>query len=57
MSTQKQTLSPSALTVDAKTSLIERENDPTQLRSPGPGPGKLVRFLIESGDPIKAGKP
>ncbi|KAF8500519.1 acetyl CoA carboxylase [Gautieria morchelliformis] len=42
------------LMVDAKTCLIEQENDPTQLRSPSPG--KLVRFLVDSGDHIKAGE-
>lgn len=42
------------LMVDAKTCLIEQENDPTQLRSPSPG--KLIRFLIDSGDHIKAGE-
>ncbi|KAG2157567.1 acetyl-CoA carboxylase [Suillus clintonianus] len=42
------------LMVDAKTCLIEQENDPTQLRSPSPG--KLVRFLIDSGDHINAGE-
>ncbi|KAG8961417.1 acetyl-coenzyme-A carboxylase [Tulasnella sp. 419] len=40
--------------VDSKTCLIEQENDPTQLRSPSPG--KLVRFLVDSGDHIKAGE-
>ena len=39
--------------VDAKTCLIEQENDPTQLRSPSPG--KLVRFLVDSGDHVNAG--
>lgn len=39
--------------VDAKTCLIEQENDPTQLRSPSPG--KLVKFLVESGDHVNAG--
>jgi acetyl-CoA carboxylase/biotin carboxylase 1 len=43
------------LLVDAKTCLIEQENDPTQLRSPSPG--KLVRFHVDSGDHIKAGEP
>ncbi|KDQ18913.1 hypothetical protein BOTBODRAFT_28387 [Botryobasidium botryosum FD-172 SS1] len=43
------------LMIDAKTCLIEQENDPTQLRSPSPG--KLVRFLVDSGDHIKAGEP
>ncbi|KAG8851514.1 acetyl-coenzyme-A carboxylase [Tulasnella sp. 330] len=41
------------LMVDSKTCLIEQEVDPTQLRSPSPG--KLVRFLVDSGDHIKAG--
>ncbi|CDR88886.1 acetyl-CoA carboxylase [Sporisorium scitamineum] len=42
------------LMVDSKTCLIEQENDPTQIRSPSPG--KLVRFLVESGDHVKAGQ-
>ncbi|KAL0953702.1 hypothetical protein HGRIS_004895 [Hohenbuehelia grisea] len=42
------------LMVDAKTCLIEQENDPTQLRSPSPG--KLVRYFFESGDHINAGE-
>ncbi|EDR14651.1 ACC1, acetyl-CoA carboxylase, cytosolic [Laccaria bicolor S238N-H82] len=41
------------LMVDAKTCLIEQENDPTQLRSPSPG--KLVRFFVDSGDHVNAG--
>jgi len=41
------------LMVDAKTCLIEQENDPTQLRSPSPG--KLIRFFVDSGDHVKAG--
>ncbi|GJE90324.1 acetyl CoA carboxylase [Phanerochaete sordida] len=40
--------------IDQKTCLIEQENDPTQLRSPSPG--KLVRFLVDSGDHIRAGE-
>ncbi|KAH7094196.1 acetyl-CoA carboxylase [Auriculariales sp. MPI-PUGE-AT-0066] len=43
------------LMIDSKTCLIEQENDPTQLRSPSPG--KLIRFLVDSGDHIKAGEP
>ena len=39
--------------VDAKTCLIEQENDPTQLRSPSPG--KLIRYFFDSGDHVKAG--
>ncbi|PWY98047.1 acetyl-CoA carboxylase [Testicularia cyperi] len=42
------------LMVDSKTCLIEQENDPTQIRSPSPG--KLVRFLVESGDHVKSGQ-
>ncbi|GJJ11159.1 hypothetical protein Clacol_005391 [Clathrus columnatus] len=42
------------LMVDAKTCLIEQENDPTQLRSPSPG--KLVRLLVDNGDHLRAGE-
>src|SRR5579862_1468429 len=42
------------LSVDGKTCLLEQENDPTQLRSPSPG--KLAKFLVESGDHVKAGQ-
>lgn len=42
------------LSIDSKTTMIEDEQDPTQLRSPSPG--KLVRFLIESGDHVDAGE-
>ncbi|WAR61971.1 hypothetical protein PtB15_14B64 [Puccinia triticina] len=42
------------LMVNSKTCLIEQESDPTQLRSPSPG--KLVRFLVESGAHVKAGQ-
>ncbi|ADV22983.1 Acetyl-CoA carboxylase, putative [Cryptococcus gattii WM276] len=41
------------LSVDSKTTLIEDEQDPSQLRSPSPG--KLVRYLIDSGDHVNAG--
>lgn len=41
------------LMIDSKTCLIEKEHDPTQLLSPSPG--KLVRFLVESGEHLKAG--
>ncbi|KAI8642972.1 acetyl-CoA carboxylase [Parasitella parasitica] len=39
--------------VDGKTCLLEKESDPTQLRSPSPG--KLVNLLVENGDHLKAG--
>lgn len=42
------------LMVDAKTCLIEQENDPTQLRSPSPG--KLIRYFVDSGDHVNAGE-
>ena len=42
------------LSVDGKTCLLEQESDPTQLRSPSPG--KLAKFLVESGDHVKAGQ-
>ncbi|KAI7904359.1 acetyl-CoA carboxylase [Cokeromyces recurvatus] len=41
------------LMIDGKTCLLEKESDPTQLRSPSPG--KLVNLLVENGDHIKAG--
>ncbi|KAJ3133662.1 acetyl-coenzyme-A carboxylase [Physocladia obscura] len=41
------------LTLDGKSCLLEKESDPTQLRSPSPG--KLVRYLIEDGSHINAG--
>ncbi|TXT13716.1 hypothetical protein VHUM_01083 [Vanrija humicola] len=41
------------ISIDSKTTMIEDERDPTQLRSPSPG--KLVRFLVESGDHVDAG--
>ena len=42
------------LSVDGKTCLLEQENDPTQLRSPSPG--KLAKFLVESGEHVTAGQ-
>lgn len=43
------------LSIDSMTTLLEVENDPTQLRTPSPG--KLVKFLVENGDNVKAGQP
>ncbi|GKT52837.1 acetyl-CoA carboxylase [Colletotrichum tofieldiae] len=43
------------LSVDGKTCLLEQENDPTQLRTPSPG--KLVKYLVENGEHVKAGQP
>ena len=42
------------LSIDSKTTIVEDEQDPTQLRSPSPG--KLVRYLIDSGDHVDAGE-
>ncbi|KAJ2512905.1 acetyl-coenzyme-A carboxylase, partial [Coemansia sp. RSA 1939] len=42
------------LLVDERTCLLEEEVDPTQLRSPSPG--KLVRFLADSGEHVKSGE-
>lgn len=42
------------LSVDGKTCLLEVENDPTQLLTPSPG--KLVRYLVDSGDHVSAGQ-
>ncbi|KAH3686396.1 hypothetical protein WICPIJ_002575 [Wickerhamomyces pijperi] len=50
----KEEVGATRLSVDAKTCLLEVENDPTQLRTPSPG--KLVKYLVESGDHINAGQ-
>lgn len=42
------------LLIDGKTCLLEVENDPTQLRTPSPG--KLIKYLVENGDHVKAGE-
>lgn len=42
------------LMIDGKTCLLEKESDPTQLRSPSPG--KLVSLLLENGDHVKGGQ-
>ncbi|ONH76354.1 Acetyl-CoA carboxylase [Pichia kudriavzevii] len=51
----KEEVSATRLSVDGKTCLLEVENDPTQLRTPSPG--KLVKYLVEDGEHIKAGQP
>ena len=43
------------ISVDSKTCLLEQENDPTQLRTPSPG--KLIKFIVENGDHVRAGQP
>lgn len=51
----KEEVGATRLSVDSKTCLLEVENDPSQLRTPSPG--KLVRFLVESGEHVNAGQP
>lgn len=51
----KDEVSATRLSIDSKTTLLEVENDPTQLRTPSPG--KLVKFLVENDDHIIAGQP
>lgn len=41
------------MTLDGKTVPLEKENDPTKMRSPSPG--KLIRYLVKDGDHINAG--
>lgn len=50
----KEEPSATRLSVDGKTCLLEIENDPTQLRTPSPG--KLVKYLVESGEHVIAGQ-
>ncbi|SCU82993.1 LAMI_0C01618g1_1 [Lachancea mirantina] len=50
----KEEVSATRLSVDSMTTLLEAENDPTQLRTPSPG--KLVKFLAENGEHIIAGQ-
>ena len=45
----------SSLVVDGSTYSLEKDHDPSQLRSPSPG--KLVRYLVENGEHISAGDP
>ncbi|KAG7708330.1 hypothetical protein KL914_002056 [Ogataea haglerorum] len=51
----KEEVGATRISVDGKTCLLEDENDPTQLRTPSPG--KLVRYLVENGGHVTAGKP
>ena len=50
----KEEVGATRLSVDSKTCLLEIESDPTQLRTPSPG--KLVKFLVENGEHVKAGQ-
>ena len=50
----KEEAAATRLSVDGKTCLLEVENDPTQLRTPSPG--KLVKYLVESGEHVDAGQ-
>jgi len=50
----KEEVGATRMSVDAKTCLLEQENDPTQLRTPSPG--KLVKYSVENGAHIRAGQ-
>lgn len=50
----KEEVGATRVSVDAKTCLLEQENDPTQLRTPSPG--KLVKYTVENGQHVKAGQ-
>ncbi|SJM86975.1 probable Acetyl-CoA carboxylase [Zygosaccharomyces bailii] len=50
----KDEVSATRLSVDSMTTLLEVEDDPTQLRTPSPG--KLVKFLVENGDHVEGGQ-
>ncbi|KAF3906458.1 hypothetical protein ABW20_dc0105957 [Dactylellina cionopaga] len=50
----KEDVGATRLSVDNMTCLLEQESDPTQLRTPSPG--KLVKFLVDSGDHVKKGQ-
>ncbi|KAJ3105264.1 acetyl-coenzyme-A carboxylase [Phlyctochytrium planicorne] len=41
------------MTLDGKSCLLEKENDPTLLRSPSPG--KLIRYLVDDGAHLNTG--
>jgi acetyl-CoA carboxylase / biotin carboxylase 1 len=51
----KEDATGTTLMVDGSTYVMEKENDPTQLRSPSPG--KLVRYMINDGEHINSGEP
>lgn len=50
----KEEVAATRLSVDSMTTLLEVENDPTQLRTPSPG--KIVKYLVENGDHVSAGE-
>lgn len=50
----KEEAAATRLSVDGKTCLLEAESDPTQLRTPSPG--KLIKYLVESGEHVVAGQ-
>ena len=49
----KEEVSATRISIDSMTTLLEVENDPTQLRTPSPG--KLFKYLVEDGEHILAG--
>jgi len=42
------------IVIDGKTCVFEKENDPTNLRSPSPG--KLMQYFVDDGAHVQAGQ-
>ena len=51
---QKEEPAATRLSIDGKTCMLEQENDASQLRTPSPR--KLVKFLVDNGEHLKAGQ-
>jgi acetyl-CoA carboxylase/biotin carboxylase 1 len=49
----KEEAGSTSLMVDGSTFVLEKDHDPSQLRSPSPG--KLVRYMVKDGDHVNAG--
>jgi acetyl-CoA carboxylase/biotin carboxylase 1 len=49
----KEESSGTLLVLDGSTFLMEKENDPTKLKSPSPG--KLIRYMVKDGDHLNIG--
>ncbi|KAI9138810.1 acetyl-CoA carboxylase [Paraphysoderma sedebokerense] len=50
----KEEVNGDRITINGKTAILERENDPTKMRSPSPG--KLVRWCVDDGGRIVKGQ-
>ncbi|KAI9173099.1 acetyl-coenzyme-A carboxylase [Blastocladiella emersonii ATCC 22665] len=49
-------IAPTRMSINGRTVVLEQEADPTQLRSPSPSPGKLVRWLIPNAGHVDTGQ-